>query len=62
MKENANEWANEVYKSNLTKSDISMGVKISLYPSITYGLLATAMTKAEANEIFKPIRKKYYQR
>ena len=58
MKEKANEWANEVYKSNLTKSDIAMGVKTSLYPSITYGLLATAMTEAEANEIFKPIREK----
>ena len=58
MKEKANDWANEIYKSNLTKSDISLGVKTSLYPSITYGLLATAMTQKQATEIFKPVREK----
>ena len=58
MKDKANEWANEIYKSNLTKSDISLGVKTSLYPSITYGLLATAMTQKQATEIFKPVREK----
>ena len=40
------------------KKDITMEVKTSLYPSITYRLLATALSEVEANEIFKPIREK----
>ena len=58
MKAKANDWANSIYKSNLSKSDIAMGVKTSLYPSITYGLVATALTEKQAGEIFKPIREK----
>ena len=35
-----------------------MGLHTSLYPSLTYGLMATAMTEKQCNEAFIPIRNK----
>ena len=57
MKEKAQTWARAAARSSLTRQDTITGIKTSLYPSITYGLTATTLTKAQAEEVFKPIRK-----
>ena len=57
MKEKAEEWARAVARSSLTRRDTILGAKTSLYPSITFGLMATTLSKEQGKEIFKPIRK-----
>ena len=57
MKEKAEKWASNIRHSSLSRDDIAMGIKTSLYPSITFGLMATAITKEQGAEVFKPIRK-----
>ena len=54
----ANKWATLVARSTLKKSDIRMGVTTFLYPSLTYGLMATALSEKQAKEVFSPIREK----
>lgn len=56
MKEKASEWARAAARSSLTRSDIVVGIKTSLYPSITYGLMATTLTEDQCKDVFKPIR------
>ncbi len=58
MIEKADDWCNKIFKSRLSKSDIAMGVKTSLYPSLTYGLMATVLNEKQCEEIFAPIRNK----
>ena len=53
----ANKWARAVARSLLTRHDIVLGMNMSLYPSITFGLMATTLNKQQSKEIFKPIRK-----
>ena len=57
MTEKAEEWARSIARSSLTRSDTILGAKTSLYPSITYGLSATTLSKQQSKEVFKPIRK-----
>ena len=56
MIEKAEAWCNRIFKSSLSKGDIAMGIKTALYPSLTYGLMATALSKEQCDEVFKPIR------
>ena len=56
LKEKANEWSRAVAKSTLGRMDTITGLKTSLYPSVTYGLTATTLTKEQCKEIFRPIR------
>ena len=58
LRKKANDWATLVTRSTLKNSDIRMGVTTSLYPSLTYGLMATALTEKQAKEVFNPIREK----
>ena len=54
--EKAKEWARSAARSSLSRSDVIVGIKTSLYPSITYGMVATTLSEAQCQEIFKPIR------
>ena len=56
MTEKASEWSRNIRKGFLSRQDIAFGVKTSLYPSITYGLMATALTDEQCKEVFKPVR------
>ena len=56
MKEKARKWSRNVRTGFLSRDDIVFGIKTSLYPSLTYGLMATALTRAQCHEVFKPIR------
>ena len=40
-----------------SRNDIVFGIKTSLYPSLTYGLMATALNSQQAHEVFKLVRK-----
>ena len=57
MKAKALKWSRNVRTGFLSRTDIVFGVKTSLYPSITYGLMATALNRKQANDVFKPIRR-----
>ena len=56
MKEKSEKWARNVKRSFLSRADIAFGIKTSLYPSLTFGLLATTLTENQAADTFKPIR------
>ena len=56
MKEKALKWSRNARTGFLSRDDIVFGIKTSLYPSLTYGLMATALNKAQCHEVFKPIR------
>ena len=56
MKEKANAWSKNIRKGFLSREDVAFGVKTSLYPSITYGLVATALLEQQCQEVFKPVR------
>ena len=56
MKEKATKWAISMRKGFLSREDITFGVKTSLYPSITFGMMATALTKTQCEDVFKPVR------
>jgi hypothetical protein len=58
MLEKADEWTASVMKSSLTKRDVITGAKTSLYPALTYGLMATNLSKKQCNQVFYPIRKR----
>ena len=58
MKEKALDWSNRVQCSVLDRPDLELAVKTTLYPSITFGQMATCMTKAQCEEVFAPVRKK----
>ena len=58
MKEKATTWSNHIRKGFLSRADIKFGVHTSLYPSITYGLMATAITEEQGADVFKPVREK----
>ena len=57
MVEKATQWATNSKTGSLSRNDIAFGIKTSLYPSITYGLMATALDKQQCEEVFKPVRK-----
>ena len=56
LKEKAREWSRAVARSSLTRHDVAIGVTTSLYPSLTFGLMATTMSKKQCDDIFTPIR------
>ena len=56
LREKAREWSRAVARSSLTRHDAVFGMKTSLYPSITFGLMATTLTKNQGEVIFSPIR------
>ena len=56
MKDKATQWSNNIRKGFLSRADIQFGVQTSLYPSITYGLMATALTAEQGADVFKPVR------
>ena len=58
MREKTNKWANSVHKSALSPGDVRMGLQTSLYPSATYGLMATTLSEKQCHEAFVPIRNK----
>ena len=57
MKEKAMQWSRKTKAGFLSRHDVVFGIKTSLYPSLTYGLMATALDKQQAEEVFKPVRK-----
>ena len=57
MKEKIRTWADSINKSSLSKGDVHLGVKTSLYPSAMFGLMATTLSKDQCKEVFTPIRK-----
>ena len=56
LKDKAHEWSRAASRSSLTRHDSVIGMKTSLYPSITFGLMATTLSQKQGEEIFKPIR------
>ena len=56
MQQKAATWARAIARSSLTRQDTVMGVRTSLYPSLTFGLMATTLSKEQCAEVFKPIR------
>ena len=56
LHEKARTWSRAVCRSSLTRDDVVTGLRTSLYPSITFGLMATTLTKEQGDTIFKPIR------
>ena len=56
MKEKAQKWSTNIRKGFLSREEIAFGVTTSLYPSITFGMMATALTEEQAKDVFKPIR------
>ena len=56
LKKKARQWSRAVTRSSLTRHDAVIGMKTSLYPSITFGLMSTTMTEAQCDDVFKPIR------
>ena len=56
LTQKAKTWSNNIRKGFLSREDVAFGVQTSLYPSITYGLMATAMTETQCRQIFKPVR------
>ena len=52
------DWANRVSSSQLDRSDLDLAVKTTLYPSITFGLMATCLTKEQCEKVFAPIKEK----
>ena len=53
--EKAKVWSRAVSRSLLNRNNAVVGMKTSLYPSITFGLMATTMSKEQGESIFKPI-------
>ena len=58
MKEKAVDWSNRIQCSCLDRPDLELAVKTTLYPSITFGQMATCLTKGQCDEVFTPVRKK----
>ena len=56
MKEKANKWSRAVARSTLSRNDTIIGIKTTLYPSVTFGMMATCLTQEQCEEAFKPIR------
>ena len=56
LREKARVWSRAVSRSSLTRHDVVIGMKTSLYPSITFGLMATTIDKKQADSIFAPVR------
>ena len=56
LKEKAREWSRSIMRSSLTRNDVAIGVTTSLYPSLTFGLMATTMSRKQCDDIFTPIR------
>ena len=57
LKKKAGQWIEKIQNSNLSKLEVHIGVTSSLYPAITYGLGATAMSAKECNKVDSAIRK-----
>jgi hypothetical protein len=57
MKEKAEAWSTSVMQSGLSKQDALIGMKTSLYPALTYGLMATTLSKKQCSQVFHPVRK-----
>lgn len=57
LMEKAEAWVAKAKDSSLSKNDTTFGVQRSLYPAITYGLMATAMHKNQTEKVDKEIRK-----
>lgn len=56
LKAKAKQWSRAIARSSLSRNNAVVGMQTSLYPSITFGLMATTMTKEQCADIFKPIR------
>ena len=56
LKKKAQTWSRAIARSTLGRVDTTIGIKTSLYPSVTFGLAATTMSKKQCADIFKPIR------
>ena len=57
MTKKALQWSRNARTGFLLRNDIVFGVKTSLYLSITFGLMATALDQNQCSEVFKPIQK-----
>jgi hypothetical protein len=57
MKDKAEAWSSSVLQSGLTKQDAVIGMKTSLYPALTYGLMATNLSKKQCSRVFHPVRR-----
>ena len=49
-------WSRAVVRSSLGRLDMSIGIKASLYPSITFGMMATTLSVEQCDRVFAPIR------
>ena len=56
MLEKSNAWSRAVARSSLSRADVKVGITTSLYPSITFGMEATTLSKEQCQEVFKPIK------
>ena len=56
MESKSKKWSRAVFRSSAGRSDTTIGIKTSLYPSVTYGMMATTLTDKQCERVFKPIR------
>lgn len=61
LMDHTNDWANSIAKSSLKKSNVQMGIQTLLYPSATYGLMATSLSKDQGTYSAQS-EQKYYQK
>ena len=55
MQEKSTKWARAAMRSSLCRSDVIIGIKTALYPSVTFGMMATTLTEEQCKTVFKPI-------
>ena len=56
MREKSSKWSRAVARSSLNRNDTIVGIKTTLYPSVTFGVMATTLDKEQCERVFKPIR------
>ena len=56
MEDKTKTWVKQINNSSLSRNDVETGVRQSLYPSITYGLGATALNKKQCQRIDTAVR------
>ena len=56
MTKKAETWARAAIRSSLCRADVVIGIKTSLYPSVTFGMMATTLDEEQCKDVFKPIR------
>ena len=56
MTKKAKKWSRAAMRSSLCRADVIIGIKTSLYPSVTFGMMATTLDEQQCKNVFKPIR------